>query len=50
MSQQLIDGFGREEEQIKDDEGESGEIHFARDQTGVPIVLATFSGLGTEET
>jgi hypothetical protein len=39
MSQQPIDVFGLEEEQIKDDEGEHGEIHFARHKTGVPIVL-----------
>lgn len=39
LSQQPIDVFGLKEEQIKDDEGEFGEIHFARHKTGVPIVI-----------
>lgn len=39
MSQQPIDVFGLKEEQIKDDEGEFGEIHFARHKTGVAIAL-----------
>lgn len=39
MSQQPIDVFGLKEEQIKDEEGEFGEIHFARHKTGVPIVI-----------
>lgn len=39
MSQQPIDVFGLKEDQIHDDEGPFGEIHFARHKTGVPIVL-----------
>ena len=39
MSQQPIDVFGLEEEQIDDDAGAHGEIHFARHKTGVGIVL-----------
>lgn len=39
MSQQPIDVFGLKEEQIKYDEGEFGEIHFARHKTGVPIII-----------
>ena len=39
MSQQPIDVFGLKEDQIKDDEGEFGEIWFARHKTGVPIVI-----------
>ncbi|MCK0165385.1 hypothetical protein [Marinobacter sp. S6332] len=39
MSQQPIDVFGLKEEQIRDDQSEFGEIHFARHKTGVPIVI-----------
>ncbi len=39
MSQQPIDVFGLKEDQIQDDQGPHGEIHFARHKTGVPIVL-----------
>lgn len=39
MSQQPIDVFGLREEQIHDDQGPMGEIHFARHKTGVAIIL-----------
>jgi len=39
MSQQPIDVFGLREDQIHDQDGEHGEIHFARHKTAVGIVL-----------
>ncbi|OEY68081.1 hypothetical protein BG841_13990 [Marinobacter sp. X15-166B] len=39
MSQQPIDVFGLKEDQIHDDQGPFGEIHFARHKTGVPIII-----------